>query len=170
MGEIPLDVRARTAAPASQRSLRLSPHAPQPRCLRPPTASDDPSKRASQRPAPTLRSPGGATTQTEKSTPVHTSNPSSAGGRSSPCCVPSADERRLSLPHRAAGLLSPPRLCSTSTGPVRRPRAPTPRAMSAKEAQGFLSLHPSGMESNEAMANQEHLAKLREPSAMAPYS
>ena len=30
-------------------------------------------------------SPGGATTQTEKSTQVHTSNPSSTGGRPSPC-------------------------------------------------------------------------------------
>ncbi len=67
--EIPPDVHTRTAAPAPQRSPRLPPH-------RFPLA------------APTLRSPGGATTQTEKSTPVHTSNPPSAGGRSSPCGVP----------------------------------------------------------------------------------
>ena len=45
--------------------------------------------------------------QTEKSRPVHTSNPSSAAYRSSPCGVPSADERRLSLPHRAAYPSSP---------------------------------------------------------------
>ncbi len=71
---------------------------------RPLNAHPDFLRTASQRPAPTLRSPGGATTQTEKSTPVHTSIPSSAGCRTSPCGVPSADERRLSLPHRAAGL------------------------------------------------------------------
>ena len=113
-GEIPLAVRARTAAPAPQRSPRLPSHAPRPGCLRLPTASDDPSKHASHWLPP--RHPGDATTQTEKSTPVHTSNSSSAGGRSSPCGVPSADERRLSLPHRATGLSRSKAECSTSTG------------------------------------------------------
>ncbi len=68
-GEIPPDVLARTVAPAPQRSPRLPPHAPRPGCLRPPTASDDPSKHRFPLAAPTLRSPGGATMHSEKSTP-----------------------------------------------------------------------------------------------------
>ena len=48
-----------------------------------------------------------------------------------------------SLPHRAARLSSPPRPCATSTGPVRRSRAPTPRARSAIKARGCtLTLLP----------------------------
>ena len=38
----------------------------------PSTLTSTPLRTASPRPAPTLRSPGGATSQTEKSTPVHT--------------------------------------------------------------------------------------------------
>ncbi len=55
---------------------------------RPFNAHSDSLRAATPRLAPTLRSPGGATTQTEKSTPVHTSNPSCVGSRSSPCGVP----------------------------------------------------------------------------------
>ncbi len=59
--------------------------------------------------------------------PCWFSNPETTGCRTSPCGVPSADERRLSLPHRAAGLSRSKAEPATSTGPERRPLAPTPR-------------------------------------------
>ncbi len=58
-------------------------------------------------------SPGSATTQTEKSTQVHTSNPSSASSRTSPCGVP-CGPCHTALPgyrcqrHRRAARAAPP--------------------------------------------------------------
>ncbi len=118
----PLDVRARTSAPAPQRSLQLPPCAPRPGCLRPPTSPDDPSNTASHWLPPrfALR---GVPPSTQKS--PHQSTPLIP-------LPPAAGHRRVAFPpptsgggpcHTALpGYRLPHLTPSTGTGPERRPR------------------------------------------------